>query len=129
MNLTPEFTAFDHRDQWRVINIQREVHPATAAARFVDAEDNLRRVHGEARRKLRFAARNQTGNHIGDGAVIGAKAGVTKDVPPGQRTLGAPATPEREQKRILMTLERLPEMRRELRRIKQYLGLPEEDAA
>jgi UDP-3-O-[3-hydroxymyristoyl] glucosamine N-acyltransferase len=67
--------------------------------------------------------------HIGDGTVIGAKAGVTKDVPPGQRMLGAPATPEREQKRILMSLERLPEMRRELRRIKQHLGLPEEDAA
>ncbi len=67
--------------------------------------------------------------HIGDGAVIGAKAGVTKDVPAGQRTLGAPATPEREQKRILMSLERLPEMRRELRRIKQHLGLPDEEAA
>jgi UDP-3-O-[3-hydroxymyristoyl] glucosamine N-acyltransferase len=63
--------------------------------------------------------------HIGDGAVIGAKAGVTKDIPPGQRTLGAPATPERDQKRILMSLERLPEMRKELRRIKQHLGLPD----
>jgi UDP-3-O-[3-hydroxymyristoyl] glucosamine N-acyltransferase len=61
--------------------------------------------------------------HIGTGAVIGAKAGVTKDVPPGQRTLGAPATPEREQKRILMSLEKLPEMRKELRRINQHLGL------
>jgi UDP-3-O-[3-hydroxymyristoyl] glucosamine N-acyltransferase len=67
--------------------------------------------------------------HIGDGAMIGAKAGVTKDVAPGQRMLGAPATPERDQKRILMTLERLPEMRRDLRRIKQHLGLPEEEAA
>ena len=65
--------------------------------------------------------------HIGDRAVIGAKAGVTKDVAPGQRMLGAPATPEREQKRILMTLERLPEMRRELRRIKQHLDLPDEE--
>ena len=64
--------------------------------------------------------------HIGDGAIIGAKAGVTKDVPAGQRTLGAPATPERDQKRILMTLERLPEMRKELRRILQHLGLAEE---
>jgi UDP-3-O-[3-hydroxymyristoyl] glucosamine N-acyltransferase len=67
--------------------------------------------------------------YVGDGAVIGAKAGVTKDVPPGQRTLGAPATPEREQKRILMSLERLPEMRRDLRRIKQHLNLPDEEAA
>ncbi len=67
--------------------------------------------------------------HVGDRAVIGAKAGVTKDVPAGQRMLGAPATPEREQKRILMTLERLPDMRRDLRRIEQHLGLPEEEAA
>jgi UDP-3-O-[3-hydroxymyristoyl] glucosamine N-acyltransferase len=64
--------------------------------------------------------------HIGAGAIIGAKAGVTKDVPAGQRTLGAPATPEREQKRILMSLQKLPEIGRELRRIKQRLGLPEE---
>jgi UDP-3-O-[3-hydroxymyristoyl] glucosamine N-acyltransferase len=67
--------------------------------------------------------------HIGDGAVIGAKAGVTKDVAPGQRMLGAPAAPERDQKRVLMTLERLPEMRRDLRRIKQHLGLSDEEAA
>jgi UDP-3-O-[3-hydroxymyristoyl] glucosamine N-acyltransferase len=39
--------------------------------------------------------------------------------------LGSPATPEREQKRILMTLEKLPEIRRDLRRIKQHLGLEE----
>ncbi len=65
--------------------------------------------------------------HIGDCAIIGAKAGVTKDVPAGQRTLGAPATPERDQKRILMSLEKLPEMRRALRRIQQHLGLPNEE--
>ncbi len=67
--------------------------------------------------------------HIGERTVIGAKAGVTKDVPPGQRYLGAPATPERDQKRILMTLEKLPELRRDLRHIKQHLGLKDEDAA
>jgi UDP-3-O-[3-hydroxymyristoyl] glucosamine N-acyltransferase len=65
--------------------------------------------------------------HLGDRAIIGAKAGVTKDVPPGLRMLGAPATPERDQKRILMTLERLPEIRRDIRRIKQHLGLSNED--
>jgi UDP-3-O-[3-hydroxymyristoyl] glucosamine N-acyltransferase len=57
--------------------------------------------------------------------VIGAKAGVTKDIASGERILGAPATPEREQKRILMSLEKLPEMRRDLRRIKHHLGLPD----
>ena len=65
--------------------------------------------------------------HLGDGVVVGAKAGITKDVPPGLRMLGAPATPEREQKRIVMTLQRLPEIRRDLRRIKQHLGLADED--
>jgi len=65
--------------------------------------------------------------HLGDRVIVGAKAGVTKDVPPGLRMLGAPATPEREQKRILMSLERLPEFRREIRRIKQHLGLSDDD--
>jgi UDP-3-O-[3-hydroxymyristoyl] glucosamine N-acyltransferase len=66
---------------------------------------------------------------IGAQAQIGAKAGVAKDVPAGQRMLGVPATPERDQKRILMSLEKLPEMRRDLRRIKQYLGLTDDEAA
>ena len=61
--------------------------------------------------------------HIGAGAVIGARAGVTKDVPDGERMLGAPATPEREQKRIMMSLEKLPEIRHDMRKIKQQLGL------
>jgi UDP-3-O-[3-hydroxymyristoyl] glucosamine N-acyltransferase len=65
--------------------------------------------------------------HIGDRVMIGARAGVTKDIPAGERWLGAPATPEREQKRILMTLEKLPEMRRDLQQIKRRLGLDAED--
>jgi UDP-3-O-[3-hydroxymyristoyl] glucosamine N-acyltransferase len=65
--------------------------------------------------------------HLGDGVVVGAKAGVTKDVPPGQRMLGAPARPERDLKRIIMSMERLPEIRRDLRRIKQQLGIKDED--
>jgi UDP-3-O-[3-hydroxymyristoyl] glucosamine N-acyltransferase len=65
--------------------------------------------------------------HLGDRVIVGAKAGVTKDVPPGLRMLGAPATPERDQKRILMTLERLPEIRRDIRKIKQQLGIRDEE--
>jgi UDP-3-O-[3-hydroxymyristoyl] glucosamine N-acyltransferase len=64
---------------------------------------------------------------IGTGVVVGAKAGVTKDVPAGLRILGAPATPEREQKRVLMSLEKLPDMRRDLRKIKQQLGIKDEE--
>ncbi len=61
--------------------------------------------------------------HVGDRAILGAKAGVHKDVPPDSRMLGAPATPDREQMRIMMSLEKLPELRRDLRKIKQLLGL------
>lgn len=64
--------------------------------------------------------------HLGDRVVVGGQAGVTKDVPAGSRILGSPATPERDQKRILMTLERLPEIRRDVRRIKERLGIGDE---
>jgi UDP-3-O-[3-hydroxymyristoyl] glucosamine N-acyltransferase len=64
--------------------------------------------------------------HIGDRAAVGGQAGVTKDVPPGQRVLGSPATPERDQKRIMMSLEKLPEIRRDVRAIKQRLGMADE---
>jgi UDP-3-O-[3-hydroxymyristoyl] glucosamine N-acyltransferase len=65
--------------------------------------------------------------HIGDRVMIGGQAGVTKDVPAGQHILGSPATPEREQKRILMSLEKLPDLRRDLRRIKQQLRLDDKE--
>ncbi|HWY85921.1 MAG TPA: UDP-3-O-(3-hydroxymyristoyl)glucosamine N-acyltransferase [Gemmataceae bacterium] len=65
--------------------------------------------------------------HIGTGAVVGAKAGVVKDIPAGQRALGAPATPERDQKRILMSMEHLPAMRKDIRKIKQHLGMADEE--
>jgi UDP-3-O-[3-hydroxymyristoyl] glucosamine N-acyltransferase len=65
--------------------------------------------------------------HIGDRAVLGAKAGVTKDVPAGQVYVGAPARPERETKRMVMCLEKLPEMRRDVKRIKQQLGIQDEE--
>jgi UDP-3-O-[3-hydroxymyristoyl] glucosamine N-acyltransferase len=53
---------------------------------------------------------------------------VTKDVPPGQRMLGSPATPERDQKRILMSMLNLPEMRKRLRVIEQRLGIESGEA-
>jgi UDP-3-O-[3-hydroxymyristoyl] glucosamine N-acyltransferase len=61
--------------------------------------------------------------HIGDGSIIGGQAAVTKDVPPGQRMLGSPATPEREQKRILMSLAGLPDFRKRLQAIERRLGV------
>ncbi len=59
--------------------------------------------------------------HIADGTQIGARAGVHKDSAPGERLLGTPARPEREAKRILLSLDRL------VARIKQQLGMTDED--
>ena len=50
---------------------------------------------------------------IGDGAVIGAMAGVMLDVPAGARIVGIPATPEKEQMKKQVALAKLPEMRKE----------------
>jgi UDP-3-O-[3-hydroxymyristoyl] glucosamine N-acyltransferase len=64
--------------------------------------------------------------HVGDRTMIGAGSGVPSDVAADQCVLGAPARPIREQKRILATMEKLPEMHRDVRRIKQKLGLTDE---
>jgi UDP-3-O-[3-hydroxymyristoyl] glucosamine N-acyltransferase len=65
---------------------------------------------------------------IGDKSAIGGQAAVTKDVPAGSRMLGSPATPEQEQKRMLMALARLPELKKAVRRILQHLGLGDDGA-
>jgi UDP-3-O-[3-hydroxymyristoyl] glucosamine N-acyltransferase len=57
--------------------------------------------------------------HIGQGAVLGAKAGVHNDLPGNQAYLGAPARPEAEAIRILMTQTKLPDMRKQLRELEQ----------
>jgi UDP-3-O-[3-hydroxymyristoyl] glucosamine N-acyltransferase len=57
--------------------------------------------------------------HIGRGAVLGAKAGVSNDVPDGVRVIGIPATPERDQKIKQAAFSKLPEMRRELRKLQR----------
>jgi len=53
--------------------------------------------------------------HIGDGAVIGAMAGILSDVEPNVRIVGIPATPEKEQMRIQIALQRLPEMQKQFK--------------
>lgn len=62
---------------------------------------------------------------LGNGVVVGAQAGVMSNIPDGQRWLGTPARPEREAKVRHLHLERLPQMQRELKRIKEVLGLTE----
>jgi UDP-3-O-[3-hydroxymyristoyl] glucosamine N-acyltransferase len=66
--------------------------------------------------------------HIGTGAMCGAKAGVPGDIPAGVRVLGCPSTPEREQKKILMSLAKLPELRKDMQKVKKQLGIVDDAA-
>lgn len=59
--------------------------------------------------------------HLGTGAIIGAKAGVHRDMPGGQAYLGAPAAPAAETTRQLMALRRLPELRDTVRQMEKDL--------
>jgi len=60
---------------------------------------------------------------IHDRAVIGAGSGIHSDIPAGERVLGYPAWPEREAKRILLSLSNLPGVCQDVRQIKRHLGL------
>lgn len=59
--------------------------------------------------------------HIGDNATVGAKAGVTNHVKAGATVLGAPAIPIQDCKRQVALVQRLPEMRREIRRLQEEI--------
>lgn len=66
--------------------------------------------------------------HIGDRAVLGAMAGVTNDVPDDARMIGIPATPEREQKIKQAALSKLPEMRRQLKKLQRTVEAMQAEA-
>lgn len=55
--------------------------------------------------------------HVGRGARIGAMAGVANDIPEGISAFGAPAIPERDQKVLLASLAKLPQMRKEFKQV------------
>lgn len=55
--------------------------------------------------------------HIGERAVLGAKAGVPNDIPPDVQFLGIPATPIRQQKVIQAAIHKLPELRKQIKRL------------
>jgi UDP-3-O-[3-hydroxymyristoyl] glucosamine N-acyltransferase len=55
--------------------------------------------------------------HIGDGAVLGARSGVSNDVPPKQTVLGEPAIDLRQRKLQLASMSKLPEMRKQVKHL------------
>ena len=52
---------------------------------------------------------------IGEGSTVGAQAGVTRDLEPGGTYVGSPATHHKEALQSLLSLQKLPEMRKQLR--------------
>jgi UDP-3-O-[3-hydroxymyristoyl] glucosamine N-acyltransferase len=60
---------------------------------------------------------------VGDRVVIAAQSGVTKSMPAGSRLIGFPAGPYEEKMRAFACLEKLPDLRKDLHRIKKALGL------
>lgn len=59
---------------------------------------------------------------IGDGAVVAARSGVTKDVAPGAVVMGFPPRPIAEERRILALRERLPQMQKRLRALEEEVA-------
>ncbi|MHC4445876.1 MAG: UDP-3-O-(3-hydroxymyristoyl)glucosamine N-acyltransferase [Planctomycetota bacterium] len=59
--------------------------------------------------------------NIGDNATVGAKAGVVNSIEPGQTVLGQPAVPINDCKRQFAIIQKLPELRNEIRQLRQDL--------
>ena len=59
---------------------------------------------------------------LNSGCRVGAKGGVHKDIPAGEIWIGVPATPEAEQKRLVFSLKRVPEMRDDVRTLKNQVA-------
>ena len=59
---------------------------------------------------------------LNSGCMVGAKGGVHKDIPEGEIWIGYPATPEAEQKRLVFSLKRVPEMRDQLRSLEKQVA-------
>ena len=59
--------------------------------------------------------------HVGERATLGARAGVHRDIPPGEVHIGTPAAPEKEQIKIVMSMRKVPEMRKQIRELEKHL--------
>jgi UDP-3-O-[3-hydroxymyristoyl] glucosamine N-acyltransferase len=62
---------------------------------------------------------------IGNKATLGAQSGVMHDVPDGQTWLYSPAQPDRQVKRMLIAMQRLPELLRRVSELERQLASTE----
>jgi UDP-3-O-[3-hydroxymyristoyl] glucosamine N-acyltransferase len=63
---------------------------------------------------------------IGDGARVGAQAGVAHDVPDGETHTGCPAMPHREWLRMSVSLPKVPDLLRQVRKLEERVKQLEE---
>jgi UDP-3-O-[3-hydroxymyristoyl] glucosamine N-acyltransferase len=79
-------------------------------------------------RHCTFGGQSAVAGHIkvGDNVTIAARGGVTSDVASNQVMAGFPLVPHRDWRRVAMTMNHLPEMRRELQQLRQRLQALEE---
>jgi UDP-3-O-[3-hydroxymyristoyl] glucosamine N-acyltransferase len=61
---------------------------------------------------------------IGNKVIIAAQSGVIHDVPDGAKWLGSPAQPDRQAKRQMIALQRLPELMRRVSELEKRVGKP-----
>ena len=60
--------------------------------------------------------------NIGAQAMVGAKSGVMRDIPAGGRVLGLPAAPDKQAKRQMIAVQRLPELIRRVRELERLVA-------
>ena len=63
------------------------------------------------------------GGHLklGNNAIVGAKSGVMHDIPDGQKWMGIPAQPDRDLKRQVIALQRLPDLLKRVAELERKL--------
>ena len=67
--------------------------------------------------------------HVGDGCFVAAAGIVTNDVPDGAQVCGYPAIDKTKWSRIQMSQQKLPEMRRTLKKMERRLAALEQEEA
>ena len=60
--------------------------------------------------------------HLGTGCTLAAKSGVHKDIPEGETQIGAPSGPIEDQFKIMMAIQKAPEMRKQIRQLEKQVA-------
>jgi UDP-3-O-[3-hydroxymyristoyl] glucosamine N-acyltransferase len=60
---------------------------------------------------------------IGNQVTVGSKAGVMHNIPDGQQWLGAPAQPDKQAKRVMIAMQRLPDLLKRLAEFERKFGI------